>query len=93
MAEFCLECWNKLNKRNDSERKYIISDYLDLCEGCGEWKPVIIMERTSYYLYKFRYILLPFKIILFMVLILWRIITLPYLLFYYYWQKKKRNNK
>ena len=37
MAEYCLDCWNKLNGSDDNEKRY---DY-DLCEGCGEWKPVI----------------------------------------------------
>lgn len=50
MAEFCLDCWNKLNGSNDSERKYILSKELDLCEGCAEFKPIIIMERKLYYM-------------------------------------------
>ena len=45
MAEFCLDCLNKLNGRNDPKSKYIISRDLDLCEGCGEWKHVVVMER------------------------------------------------
>ncbi len=49
MAEFCLECWNRINELNDSKRKYIISKNLDLCEGCKEFKPVIIMCRREYF--------------------------------------------
>lgn len=49
MAEFCLDCWNKLNGTNDRKRKYIISKDLDLCEGCGKWKNVIVIERKYYY--------------------------------------------
>lgn len=49
MAEFCLECWNELNGTNDSEKEYIMSKDLDLCEGCGEWKRVIVAERKIYY--------------------------------------------
>ncbi len=45
MAEFCLDCWNKLNEINDSPRRYVISRELDLCEGCGEYKRVIVAER------------------------------------------------
>ena len=45
MAEFCLECWNKLNGRNDSSWKYVLSWEKDLCEECGEWKRVVICER------------------------------------------------
>ncbi|MBS1474053.1 hypothetical protein [Massiliimalia massiliensis] len=48
MAEFCLECWNWLNRRNDPEKDYIISKDLDLCEGCGEWKHVIVMKRERF---------------------------------------------
>ena len=45
MAEFCLECWNKLNKTNDPEDKYILSDEPDFCEGCGKWTRVIISRK------------------------------------------------
>ena len=45
MAEFCPECWNRLNGRKDTEKKYKMSADLDLCEGCGQWKRVIVCER------------------------------------------------
>ncbi len=45
MAEFCLDCWNRINETNHSKDRYIISEDLDLCEGCGEMKHVIIMEN------------------------------------------------
>ena len=45
MAEFCLNCWNRINETDDNEKEYIISKDLALCEGCGELKPVIIMKR------------------------------------------------
>ena len=83
MAEFCLECWNKINESNDGKRKYILSKDLDLCEGCGEYKYVIVMERREYYLYKLRYLLLPFKIVFVVIIILWRLLTLPYWIFKY----------
>ena len=51
MAEFCLDCWNRINGTNDSPEKYIISKDLDLCEGCGEWKPVIEGFRNGYYIH------------------------------------------
>lgn len=47
MAEFCLDCLNKINGTNYDESKYIISDDLDLCEGCGEWKPVVVAVRRK----------------------------------------------
>ncbi|MBP3655011.1 MAG: hypothetical protein J6J04_06315 [Oscillospiraceae bacterium] len=47
MAEFCLDCFNKISKTNYTERDFILSDELDLCEECGEWKQVIIVQRRG----------------------------------------------
>ena len=78
MAEFCLECWNKLNKTNDSYKKYIFSDYLELCEGCGEWKIVIVAYKSHYYYRKLRYILFPFVIVWKILDFLFRVLMIPY---------------
>lgn len=48
MAEFCLDCWNRINGTNDPPDQYVISKDLELCEGCGMWKHVIITERDVY---------------------------------------------
>ena len=48
MSELCLDCLNKLMETNDTEKKYIISKEFDLCEECGEWKPVIIRMKLRY---------------------------------------------
>ena len=45
MAEICLECWNKLNETKDSKWRYVLSWDKDLCEECGEYKRVIVVER------------------------------------------------
>lgn len=45
MAEICLDCWNKMNETNDSPCRYVLSREKDLCEGCGEYKRVIVVER------------------------------------------------
>ncbi len=81
MAEFCPDCWNKLNGFKDGEKKYVVTKDLDLCEGCGELKQVIIAERSDYYLYKFRLVILPFKIVYYAIYILLRLLILPYLIF------------
>ena len=52
MAEFCLDCWNRIMGINDSSDKYIISKDLDLCEGCGEYKHVIVRIKDRFYLLK-----------------------------------------
>lgn len=56
MSEFCVECFNRINKTNDKKYKYIISKYPDLCEGCGEQKPVIVGLRQYCYINRFRII-------------------------------------
>lgn len=65
MAEFCLDCWNRINEIDDPPEKYLISKDLDLCEGCGEWKNVIATEKRYYYLNWLRKILFPLRVILF----------------------------
>ena len=45
MAEFCLDCWNKINNSHDSHLRYALSWHKDLCEECGQWKRVIVTER------------------------------------------------
>ena len=87
MAEFCLECWRKMNKGRYDNTRYVLSKELDLCEGCGKWKHVIIMERNAYYMWKFRYFILPFKCIS----LVWRIVLLPYQIYKYKRQKNKKN--
>ena len=47
MAEFCLQCWNRINQTNDPPDKYILSKELDLCEGCGKWTNVIVTTRRT----------------------------------------------
>lgn len=83
MAEFCLECWNRINEKEDKASKNIISKDLDLCEGCAQWKNVIIAEKKYYYMYKFRFVIFPFKILYIIVYFLWRLLILPYLIYKY----------
>ena len=45
MAEFCLDCWNKINETHDSKWRYAFSRDKDLCEECGRYKRVIVVER------------------------------------------------
>lgn len=42
MAEFCLDCFNKLEKANLKKRHVKLSSLNELCEGCGEYKKVVI---------------------------------------------------
>ncbi len=53
MAEFCLDCWNKIHGRHDTERELVLTRELDLCEGCGQWKRTVVTYRGSPLLYDF----------------------------------------
>ena len=79
MAEFCLDCWNKINETNYSKSKYILSDDLDLCEECDEWTHVIVVEKNTYYYQKLWYVIFPFEIIRFIAWILIRTFVFSYL--------------
>lgn len=45
MSEICLDCLNKINKTKDSKWRYVLSWERDLCEECGEYKRVVVVER------------------------------------------------
>lgn len=44
MAEFCEECFKRLIPDWDITQ---ISKERDLCEGCGEWKPVVVYAEPK----------------------------------------------
>lgn len=46
MAEFCLDCWNKINETHEAKWRYVLSWDKDLCEECGQYKRVIVAERV-----------------------------------------------
>ena len=53
MAEYCFECFKKVFEEKARERDYILSEELDLCEGCGEWKRVVVrVKKPRMYMWK-----------------------------------------
>jgi len=44
MAEFCLDCLNKLDGTQVSEADVILLD--DFCEGCGKVAPCVVRYRS-----------------------------------------------
>ena len=92
MAEFCLDCWNKLNNTEDGKEKYIISKELDFCEGCGEWKHVIIMERRAYYMHIVKLFLIPILLIYYVIFFILKLFLLPYFIFRQITENKENNN-
>ena len=67
MAEFCMECWNKLNNTNEEKSNYIISKNLHLCEGCGELKPIIVAKRRELYQKPFYHCTVLFQLICYVI--------------------------
>ena len=47
MVEFCYECYKKYFDKNAKKENLVIGDYLDLCEGCAEYKQTVIKEKRS----------------------------------------------
>lgn len=51
MAEFCLDCFNEYcrpkGRREYGRQDVTLSWGLDLCEGCGEYKQVVVDLRPE----------------------------------------------
>ena len=44
MGEFCKECFKRIINPNAKDNSLIMSDTIELCEGCSSMKPVVIGE-------------------------------------------------
>lgn len=84
MAEYCVDCWNKLHELVPPKppEQLILSDTPELCEGCGKYRPTVIMERRGCCRHRLRFLLVPGKLLR----ALWNLITALYRL-----HKNKRN--
>lgn len=50
MAEFCKECFKRsvaVPSDGITDDMLVMSDWLDLCEGCGEWKSVVLEVKWN----------------------------------------------
>ena len=81
IAEFCLNCWNKINGTNNPASKYIISKDLDLSEGCATYTNVIIKERKSCFLSPSEWTVFCGHRLHEIILVLVKILLLPYLVY------------
>ena len=71
MSEICFDCLNEIFGGNEDVKNYVLSDDLELCENCGEYKIVVITRRDfRYYFDKFRWITYPIFIISFPIILL-----------------------
>jgi len=54
MAELCVKCYQQECEEMGepfAERGLVISKDADLCETCGEWKPVVVRQKKLHFLY------------------------------------------
>ena len=47
MAEFCKECFKRCIEPGAIDKYIVISEDEDLCEGCGEFKQVVVEYNTE----------------------------------------------
>ncbi len=49
MAEFCYECFNETFGTNFPKEKLKMSKELELCEGCAQYKHVVVKIGKSFF--------------------------------------------
>lgn len=52
MAEFCKDCFMKkiiVPSDGVTEDMLVMTEYSELCEGCCEWKPVVVEVKGKPY--------------------------------------------
>ena len=47
MAEFCLECFNEFFNKELLRKDVSLSLFKELCEGCAEYKRVVVTVRED----------------------------------------------
>ena len=50
MAEFCKECFKRniaVPSDGITDDMLVVSEDVDFCEGCGEWKPVVLYVKDT----------------------------------------------
>lgn len=48
MSEICFDCLQALTGGTEKEKMYIISKDFDLCEECGQFRPVVVRLKKRY---------------------------------------------
>ncbi len=60
MAEFCFKCLKEISSENLSEKNFVLSKDLYLCEGCGKYKKVVVKYKRRFRFPKLRYKIFSF---------------------------------
>ena len=88
MAYFCIDCWNEIHHEKVNQKEYDISKELLLCEGCEEYKQVVLGPKVSLAERIFVFLVPSWHVRRFLDFI-GRLIIFPYFIFMYYKRKKK----
>lgn len=91
MAEFCLECFKKINGPEYEKRKYVLTKELNFCEECGEMKRTVFMERDYYCMRRLNRFITPVQFIFAIINFILRHVFLPF--FTYVCKTRKKGNK
>ena len=75
MAEFCLECSNRIDDTCYKLEEVVLSKEPNLCEGCGKYKRTVVCIREDSFP-RFELVFFPFYLI-------WQILKLPYTIYKY----------
>lgn len=87
MADFCFDCYRKLEHFRGPAWLLVFSEDCELCEGCGKYKQVVITHRIYRYLRFLNFFLFPVKLPFYILGFLLRLFMLPITL---YKEKKRR---
>ncbi len=88
MSEICFDCLNEIFGGKENPKKYVMSDYSELCEHCGKYKKVVVVKRNiHYYIYRFRFIIYPLMVVCFPLMLLVAVVIRLY------WKLKIKNFK
>lgn len=92
MSEFCEACWNEMfGDVEGDDVEHVLSKELELCEGCAEYKHVVIGEKGAFYFMNIRFPPKPRAYICIPLYFLFRLLILPYLIFQEHKQNKKQD--
>ena len=92
MAYFCFDCWNETHKTKIKPEECVFSKELLLCEGCEEHK-IVILGLKEPLIERIFCFLIPSWRLRRILVIIGRVMILPYYIIKYYQRKKKKQNK
>ncbi len=57
MAEFCIDCLNKISNTHYKEKDFIMSENLEFCDECCDFKHIVITRKKSFKKHGFSFLI------------------------------------